>query len=785
MQKISLNVPREGILIAPPDDFAPESQKTSEWFTQYARWIVASFYNQPRNPFYPVNVVQNGFAQEAIENWSYVFGSQENFAYKYMTTDYSGNELPVKWVAGNKIGSLIDYMKGVLLTSVENMEVHVENLSRDVQSEKADMYEKLMIQYQINKAFKDMMPEGVEFQPVNDPEADFSSEENIDKYVEKWQDKYSIMAERIAQMQIEDDQLVEKFVQDGTNQIVSGLSAMLTQVEAGKVTNQVIPDYEIIWDNRVNDPFNGGAMLCGFVKHNQPYQDVIRMFGEQMDKDDVDEIRRMAQSGYSNIDEFVSYYNNNLGISNRFNWWNYAGTSKMTLTYATVYFIAPRDWRYRNGKNLYGSERTAKINPNEEYNVGGGKVKGVELMGDWSGWDIYTATLIGNKYITNFGYANNVLRDTDNKAKPILPMHILCAGMTLNQGKSIVRKLIPLQDELDAYAYKIKEKIANDYGKNYVFNGNKFDGATSTDIANELKTIHVTVATGGSGEPDDPQNAQRMVEVVDMTLDSNIIRYLELRREIMSEMEMYASVSRIALGQQGAVVGKGVQENTIAQNSYGTLSLNWHILRHFKKIIQYNVNLKQLLYQFSDSLDEALTIGDEASYLLRVLDPKQFGTQKFKAYVDIQSALDEQVRGELRTIALSEAQNGKLDTVDFIEHVLMSRTMNQAVKGLKQARNKTHKEMMAQQQSATQAEMQHQADMAHQAAINQAALQQNKEDNANWRAELAAVAKNLDLLMQKLSEGPPVVSPLTVELGAMNQPQPEQQMPPQEQMPQQ
>jgi hypothetical protein len=134
---------------------------------------------------------------------------------------------------------------------------------------------------------------------------------------------------------------------------------------------------------------------------------------------------------------------------------------------------------------------------------------------------------------------------------------------------------------------------------------------------------------------------------------------------------------------------------------------------------------------------------------------------------------------------LSEAQNGKLDTVDFIEHVLMSRTMNQAVKGLKQARNKTHKEMMAQQQSATQAEMQHQADMAHQAAINQASLQQNKEDNANWRAELAAVAKNLDLLMQKLSEGPPVVSPLTIELGAMNQPQPEQQMPPQEQMPQQ
>ncbi len=38
MQKISLNVPREGILIAPPVDFAPESQKTSEWLFCKQTW---------------------------------------------------------------------------------------------------------------------------------------------------------------------------------------------------------------------------------------------------------------------------------------------------------------------------------------------------------------------------------------------------------------------------------------------------------------------------------------------------------------------------------------------------------------------------------------------------------------------------------------------------------------------------------------------------------------------------------------------------------------------------
>jgi hypothetical protein len=767
--------PSAGILFSPPNDFVRESEKSVDWFTQYARWAVATFYNQPRQAFYSGDIIDKGIAQEAIENWSYVFGNQNNYRYKYMTTDFSGNQLPVQWIPGGKIGSLVDHMKGILLSSIENIEVTAKNLSRDVASKRAKMLEKLMIQYELRDLIKGEMPEGIEFTPVNDPEAVLDTREDIAKYVDKWQDKYSIVAEKIGRSQIYQDNLKEKFLQDGTNQLVGGISGILTEVQNGRVVNTVIPDYELIWDNRDNDPFNKQAYLTGYVKHNVPYQEIIRRYKQWLTPEEMDEIRLIASNGYDNMEDFLFYYNVGFGVDNRFNWWHNAGTSNMTMSIATVYWIAPRDWRYRQLPNRYGVERVLPINDNETYSVEGKPTKGKDMSGDYEGWDIHMATLIGNKYIVNYGYMPNVIRDQDKKGRPMLPITTFCGGMAINQGKSIVRKLVPYQDELDMYAYKIKEKVAKDVGKVYVFNGNKFNGITSTEIINDLKSIGVFVSDGGSGEVDDPQNGQRMVEPVDMTLDANIIRYVELRRMLETEMEMICSVSKIALGQQGAVIGKSVQEQTINQNSYGTATLMWGLMKHFNQVLQYNVNLKQMLYQFEDTVEESLVIGEEGSFLLKLVDPKEFGTQPLMVFMDIASTLDPQQRMELKSIAMSEAQNGRLDTVDYVEHILMAPTLNQAVKGLKYSKNKQMKEIEGQAMAQQQMQMQHEANMASQKALNEAALLQVKEDNANFRAELQALSKNLDILLQRLQQGPPSVSPLTMQMAQMAQgPSPEE-----------
>ena len=774
-EKQKWQAPRSSINFSPPDDFVPESKKDAEWFTQYARWIVATFYNQSRSSFYVEDIPRIGISEEIIQNWSYYFARQANYNYKYATTSFDGKELPAVWVPGGKIPQLIDHINGNLLASINSIEVTATNMSANVVSDRLNLKEKLLIKYEYKDALS-QFPQGVEFRPVDDPVADsLETPEEIDRYTSTIQDKYAIIAENIGANQMLADNLADKFLQDGMNQYVGGLSSILTEVQNGRVVNTVLDSQDVIWDNRVNDPFNKGAMCCGFVKHAAPYQEVINRFKNDLTDDQIQDIRHMAESGYSNMDEFISYYNQGFGWGNKFQWWNRGGSSNMTVAYATVYFIAPRNFPFKKMNNRFGVERNTQIKPDKKYDIGNGeRVEGKQISGDWSGWDIYQATLIGNKYVCCYGLMSNALRENDNKGRPMLPMRTLCSNMNINQGASMVTRLKKHQDLLDLYSYIIQRKVAADWGKGYIFNGSKMGSVTSTEIANDLKTMNVHVAVGVSGESDDPTNLQRMVEPVDMTLDQNIIRYIELKAEQEREMEEIVSISRIALGQQTSTTGKGVQQRTISQNSYGTAKLQESIMQHFNQVMQYNVNLRQMLISYGEPIKEPLYLGREGVAIIDIMDPKEFGTQQFEIYLDIFSTYSEQDRADIKAIAMANAQNGGIDLIDFIEHILLSRTPNQAVAGLKLSRNKQIKDQNAQAQAQAQAEGQQAAALQEQKALLEASLIQQKEMNENWRTVQKILA---DMAMTPPQPAPtPAESPLNIQLAQASAP-PQQAQP--------
>jgi hypothetical protein len=770
---LNIEIPSNPLTYAPPNDFIPESKKDGKWFADYARWIVRNFYNQPRRPFYRLDEVKVGMAEETIANWSYVFGEQPNYRFKFAETTPSGNTIPAQWIPGQKITELVNHLCGVVLENIENIEIGAQNLSRDVTSKRAEMYEKLMIQFEIGQMMKEQLGDAAEFSPINDAAVKFETVEDVDEYVTKWQDKYSIMAERIAQSQMYMDDLKIKFLQAAKNQFVGNLSAILTEVIEGMNVNTVIPAYELIWDNRQDDDFNKQAMLCGYVKHDVPYQEVIQKFKNYLSEDDINEIRQIAISNTDDLTEFLQYYNPNNFCGN-LAWFKNWGTENMTMSYATVYFIAPRDWRYMNGNNRFGKDRIYKINDQDIISKKGGvELKGSDVNGDYSGWDVHQATIIGNKWCVNYGYMPNTLRNFNRKTRPLLPMRILCSNMALGYGRSIVSRLRKNQDELDRLAFKIQELTGKAAGKSHVINGNKVQGMT-TELISDLKSIGIYVTPGSSGEEDDPQNSQKMVEVVDMTLDPNIVQYINLRNEQKLEMEEIASVSRIAMGQQTNTIGKGVQQNTINQNSYGTAMMFWNLLQFYREVLQYNVNLKQMLYQFKDSVEESLVIGDEGSYLLKILNPREFGTQPLMVFIEVNDILDPNQKERIKSIALAQAQNGAIDVVDYIEHVELSKSANQMVAGLKYSRNKNVRKVEDSQAKASQAQMQHEANLKQQEIMGKAAVQQLADDNANWREELKALSKQLTELQKMFGANgmppPPPPSPLQEQMAAADQP---------------
>lgn len=739
--------PTAGLSWTPPNDLEPESSRNADFYAQYLRWIVANFYNQARPSFYPNVDAPMGMAAEAKENWSYVFGEQNNYAFKYMETDAKGNTVQAVWRPGQKITTLVNDLRGKILDSIEVLTPSVVNDTRDVNSKRSEMYEKLLVKYDINEAIKLMLPEDVgTFEPVNTQGAPTETIDDIDSYTTSWSDEYAIMAMNIARSQINSDQIKNKLLTNFTHQVVGGLSGMLIEVQSGRVVNTPIATFESIWDNRVDDDLNQYAQLCGFVKHNLPYQDILRMFREYLTPQEMREIRDLAVCSQNSVQDFFNFYNagyTNTGIM----WWNRTGFNQMTVSYATCYWLMPRKFPFKKTTNRYGKERIVPTSG--------------EVSGDYEGWDVYQGTIIGNKYIVNWGLAPNVLRDMDDPGRPLMPIRYFCSGMTLGTNKCVVSRLKMLQDELDRLQFKIVEMTGSAFGKTYVVNGNKLD-ITSTELFSDLKIMKIAVVKGTSGEIDDQNEGQKLIETVDLTLDPNIIRYVELKREQEREMNEIVSTSDVALGQKSNV-GKGVQENIIAQNTYGSAPLFWGTLQHFRDIIQYNVNLKQLLYSNSDSVEESLTIGDKGSYLLKILNPQEFGTQKFRLYIELNSALDNTQKQRIQTLALAAAQNREMSFIDYLEHVELAKSSQEMLKGMKLS----EKKRLTQAQKQAQAGMQHEANLGMQQIEAQYSMQQNKEDNENYRTEVKVIADlvkemkvGMDAMLKTLSEQPPL-SPLT------------------------
>lgn len=781
-----LAVPPGVIRYTPPNDYLLEKDKTPQWFVEQARWIISCGYNQPRPVFTSGATIGNGIVDEALENWSFIFAEQANDTFAYIQQDFSGNTVPAVFIPGGKIAELFNHIKGRLISDIQNLEVSAKNLSREVSSKRSEMLEKLVLKYKYGKLLKEAMPDAVEFNPMGGEVEGLQSLDEIEKYVTKWQDRFTILVERMAAYLMEFDFLKDKFVSQGAEQMAGGVSGMLTQTVNGRVTNESIPSWKLIWDNRQDDDFNREAWFCGVMEVKVPYQQVIQQFGDDLSEEEIKEIRALADNQYlQQATAWFNYYNTTATGSSPV-WWVNPGTIDMCISYARVWWIGPRDFRYKQTYDKLGTPRYKKINDEEYYEKGyPKKLKGSDIPGDFIGYDLHTGILIGNKYLVRHGYANNVLRPLGNRERPSLPINILCSGMALGGNKPLVSRLKANQREIDRLAFKIQEITGKAFGKVFIINGNKLD-VTSTELLSDMKIMGIHVSRGGSGESDDPSINQPMVEVVDMTLDPNIVRYIDLKNEQKREMDEIASVSQISLGQQGYTVGKGVQQNTINQNSFGLAPMISGLMKHYERVLQYNVDLQQLLWSLSDSFDEEMIIGDDGSRLLELIDPKEFGTQRMKVNIKLNDPTDTLQKDRIQSVALAAAQNQQLSFIDYVEHVEFADTSTQMLKGLKHSIEKRERQAMEAQAMANNSAMQHEASLAEQKAINEAMLIQTKENSANWREALKAIAKvteDIQALAVMMATAP-AQSPMLTQMEQINEAQQQPAPPIQEPIPQ-
>ena len=153
----------------------------------------------------------------------------------------------------------------------------------------------------------------------------------------------------------------------------------------------------------------------------------------------------------------------------------------------------------------------------------------------------------------------------------------------------------------------------------------------------------IHVSTGGDGDDEDRLSNRPMAEIIDMTLNKDVLAYLQLIAGENDEMQQIINASKIALGQQTSYVGLATQQETIARNEMGMSSYTDGFMQFFADELQYILNKAKVMYIDNEGAEEAeLLLSKEGLEFFK--NSSEFQIEDMMVRVDIEDIIDDATR---------------------------------------------------------------------------------------------------------------------------------------------
>ncbi len=670
-----------GLAYNQPDFDVREEDKDEEWAAQYLRWI-STHYNRPY-PTWNQDATTENYrpVERGILNSLYYLGKQRNINFNHLTLDTTGNALPVRWIKSKKMKPLVDRMCGDLIKQLGAKEISATSLSKRAVSEKFKLWEEEMAVYDNRiKGKLDEMEEmfGVKFTP---PLADkHNSQEEANRYKnysfkDSLEEVATYLGTHVEESNKFDTTMIEAFRQDFCPANYMGV---YYYVENGKVKSKRVPFYNLIMDISSDDPFMRDAKFCGIIERLTT-QEIFKRFPSltATQKSEILELNRNAE--YKT--DFFNFYN-----SSGMTWWADRRNDVAAIV-LTGYWICQRDSGRTKAEDKYGANKYVKT-------IEGKKGEPV--------YDLYKATSIGNRYIVNYGYDDNVVKSIENSADPEMPVKMLQGNLVLGEGVSPIGVGTELIDEMDALDFKIYEMMGKHKGKGYIINGARL-ATDSQEFIQNMSTMGISVLYP-SGEKNDPTNNQPPIFPVDMTLDDSIIKYSNRYLMLERRLESYMSLNASMLGQQSPEVGLGVQKSNIAMSTAGNLGLFKNLFEFNQMCLQYSINLAKIVYGRGEHEEiAAMVVGDRGLKVLEILQKNLFEDVLIK--ISPKDIITDEVRARILEMARSFAQAGTIDPLDYMR-IEIGETMGQLESDMARALEKRQEREDAQAAAAEQARSQ-------------------------------------------------------------------------------
>ena len=746
MQKAVKISPSSGIS-TPPDLFG---KKDPQWYADNVNYAI-SFYNQRAayigqpsvqdNPSQQIIAEQLPPVQQMIRMMLYYRGMQPNMDYAFITDDLSGLTMQSMWIRNQSVKEFVDYFKGNMQTRLTNAKWTGKPLSDRATSERTATWDKFMLAFDIKPFLKQLEDQfGSKYSAAQGQQFDFP--EQVKEFMDTtWKEYGSELASDIANGIWFKEQWNAKILESFMYVVICGNVAMHHFTINGQAKQEVVPPHQLIKDTRYSNDYGYRDQFIGKIDTFTPNEIFTRW--PQFDSEQRHDIQTISSDS-----RLQQAYN----IMPNLNWFTTQGKRNM-VTATTVYF---RGKNFLNRKEVVKPDGNPRIAKTEEADAS-------QFIYD----DIYKCTIVANKYIVDFGLIDNVVEDFDDVSHPMFPIIRFTPNTFLGENTSEVTRIHKIVDEVDYLDYKIREMVGKAKGKIYWIDGSKFDEAQGfKGFLENINAMGIHV-----GMPSGEEEKSRAVEMIDWTLDPNIDKLWMLVKEKEERMKRVMSTSDVTLGQPQRYMGYNTTQTAIAQNSLGTSylfdgTLEWVVLN-----MRYAANVQKNLYCMGDNIDAKIVVGDRGIVQLKLWENLSF--EQLFVELNINDQMDEGQKKMITDIALASAQNDRITMLDFL-NILSSRSVTDAKHlmeySLKESDLKKN-QVQAGQADDAMAQM-----MAEK--MFEAQLQQLKDDNANYRADIQAMSKNMDMLMKLMQQQPPT-SPLIPEMQQQAQQQQMQQGQPQ------
>lgn len=611
---------REGFSAISVDNLPNQlEERTPQWYFRNLQYILSFWNNTTPNVGYSsygagraINFDdQVNPVADMMRNLSYYLGKQSNLDYNHITPGVAG-ETPVKWTKGKDIRVGIDNMRGIFQEALSGVKMGANPLSSDVKSKREKKYHEEMFKFLIKPILEKMLDNAIK---GPDAASDFVNTDQIKEWME------SGFKEHLAEVYINIAKYIftaQYYVEDGVTSIrdssCCGLTGFEHYMDNGFYRKMLHAPYNLIFDNRVDNDFNRYGRFVGAI---QPMT-LMQVFSRYTD---LNKDQRKILSEIAADSTLMNAMNSGpIG----FPWWN-TGTDITTYNKDITFNVVRAYW----------------IAPEE---VDGEVIE-----------ELYSCEVIGNRFMVNFGKCNNVIRDPNSPYLPMLPIQLWMPNMTMGVLNSFVGRVRDLQDDYDMYGYKLKELVAQSKGKKYVIKGDTAGGKMLEGILKDFSIGNITVI-GSSGIADNYADRGLAVELVDLTMDPNVIQLMNIKKETKQELMDYMCQNSSMLGRQTKYMGQKTSQANADGAARSTAVFFDDAMNFIQRNIRYGMNTLKNLFADGQLEELALTVvGERGLKMLKMT--KDLYAEDFLIYLKLDDAIDETLKDRLFEIAKALAQN--------------------------------------------------------------------------------------------------------------------------------